>query len=112
MEIVSGTHLRWRGGVEQEWDRGTKFFAEQVDLYLDTNRLDATGNVVFTTSSGHIAAESAEFDLGRNTAVFHVASGLMPLATAGPTRRGVGPDTAAYSGGRTMERAGDKEYRV
>jgi hypothetical protein len=110
-EVVSENHLRWTDGVEQEWDAQTRFFADQVDWFLDTNRLAATGNVVFTTRTGHVAAESAEFDLDRNTAVFQVASGLMPLGTVGTIRQ-PGQDADVYFWGKTIEKVGDTEYRI
>jgi len=112
LEIVSANHIRYTGQVEQEWDAQTKFFAEQIDLYLDTSRLVASGNVVFQNPQGHIAADSVEFDLKNSTGIFHVASGLMPLGAAADRRQFGNQDAAVYFWGETVEKIGDDKYRV
>jgi LPS-assembly protein len=111
LEFVSANQVRFRGQVEQEWDGQTKFFAEQVDFFIDTSRLVASGNVVFQNTQGHIAADSVEFDLKNNTGTFHVASGLMPIGSANPRQFG-NQEADVYFWGDTIEKVGDKKYLI
>src|SRR5262245_52682185 len=62
IEWVSGNHVRFKGGVEQEIAADTKLFADDVEWFLDTNRLVASGNVVFAGPEGRIAAARVEFN--------------------------------------------------
>ena len=82
-EQVTATHWRLTGSVELGFQGSTfKFFADEVDLYLDTNRLVAKGNVVFADAEGRIAADEVEFDIGSGVGTFRNASsrvsGLSP----------------------------------
>ena len=65
-EQVSRNHIRYTGQAEIESDT-TKFFADQVDIYTDTSRLEATGNVVFAGQEGRISAERVEYNLQDGT---------------------------------------------
>jgi lipopolysaccharide export system protein LptA len=56
-----------------------KFFADDVDLYVNTNKVVASGNVVFTNADGRISAERLEFDTGTGIGTFYDASGIMSL---------------------------------
>jgi len=47
-----------------------KFFADDVDLYVNTNKVVASGNVVFTNADGRISAERVEFDTGTGVGTF------------------------------------------
>src|SRR5262245_39224329 len=111
IEFVSANQVRFTGGVEQEWDGQTKFFAEQIDFFIDTSRLVASGNVVFQNTAGHIAAESVEFDLKNNTGTFHVDSGLMPIGSANRQQFGDQPADVDFWG-NTSEKIGDQKYRI
>src|SRR5262245_47334563 len=53
IERVTATHLRLTGQVEVECQT-YKFFADEIDVYTDTDRLVAKGNVVFTNPEGRI----------------------------------------------------------
>src|SRR5690349_21356150 len=68
-EQVSRDHIRYVGQAEIESDTA-KFFADQVDIYTDTNRLEASGNVVFAGPEGRISAERVEYNLHDGTGVF------------------------------------------
>ena len=75
LEQVSADHVRLTGQVEIESDSGTKFFADEIDIFSEpTLHLVASGNVVFTNAEGRIAAERAEFDVGTGTGI--VLSGV------------------------------------
>src|SRR5688500_7497644 len=64
LEQLSENHWRLTGDVEWEPPgSGLKFSADQVEIFTDTSRLVASGNVVFTNPEGRIAAERVDFDL-------------------------------------------------
>jgi LPS-assembly protein len=91
-----------------------KFFADDVDLYTNTNRIVASGNVVFTNPEGRISAEKLEFNTGTGVGTFYDASGIMSLGAA------AGASTAAFGGqepdvyfyGAKIEKLGPRKYRV
>jgi len=91
-----------------------KFFADDVDLYTNTNRIVASGNVVFTNSEGRISAEKLEFNTGTGVGTFYDASGIMSLGAA------AGDSTAAFGGqdpdvyfyGAKIEKLGLRKYRI
>ena len=45
-----------------------------MDYYLETNRLEASGNVVFQGPEAQIAAERVEFDVGAGTGLIATIS--------------------------------------
>ena len=91
-----------------------KFFADDVDLYTNTNRIVASGNVVFTNSEGRISAERLEFNTGTGIGTFYDASGIMSLgAAAGANAAAFGgqePDVYFY--GAKIEKLGLRKYRI
>jgi len=95
-----------------------QFFADDVDLYLTTNRVVASGNVVFTNTDGRIAAERVEFNTATGIGTFYDASGIMSLgakagASAGATIAAFGgQDPDVYFYGQTLEKLGPRKYRI
>ena len=112
-ELLPGNILRYSGGVQLTPQSGTvKFFADQVDIYIDENRLEATGNVVFADANGRIAAEKVEFDLGKGTGVFHQAFGSMSMGKAAKPQQFAGQDPDVYFYGDTIEKLPERKYRI
>ena len=72
-EQLTDNHLRLTGDVEIHRD-AWELYADQVDIFTDESRLVATGNVVFTSADGRIAAERVEFDLETETGTFYNVS--------------------------------------
>jgi hypothetical protein len=89
-----------------------KFSADIVDVYFDDNRLEATGNVVFTDANGIIAAERVEFDLTNGTGVFHGATGIMSMGKFANPGQFAGQDPDVYFYGETIEKLPDRKYRI
>ena len=91
-----------------------KFFADDIDLYEDTNRVVASGNVVFTNADGRISAERVEFNTGTGIGTFYDASGIMSIGAA------TGANAAAFGGqepdvyfyGAKLEKIGLRKYRI
>lgn len=91
-----------------------KFFADDIDLYEDSNRVVASGNVVFTNADGRISAERVEFNTGTGIGTFYDASGIMSVGAAtGVTAAAFGgqePDVYFY--GAKLEKIGLRKYRI
>ena len=91
-----------------------KFFADDVDLYVNTNRVVASGNVVFTNADGRISAERVEFDTATGVGTFYDASGIMSLGMQAPANTAAfgGQDPDVYFYGAMLEKLGPRKYRI
>ena len=113
LEQVSADHLHLTGQVEIETDSGTKFFADEIDIFSSpTLRLIATGNVVFTNADGRIAAERVEFDVADGTGTFYQASGILSLGATADRAQFGGQEPNIYFYGDTIERLNARSYRL
>src|SRR5437773_651204 len=85
-----------------------KFFADDVDLYEGTNRVVASGNVVFTNADGRISAERVEFNTATGIGTFYDASGIMSLGAAGASSAAAfgGQEPDVYFYGAMLEKIG------
>jgi LPS-assembly protein len=110
-EQVSANHFRLTGQVELEGDQ-LKFFADEIEIFTDTHRLVASGNVVFANPEGRIAAERVEFDTEHNVGTFHQASGLMSLGEHADKTQFGGQDPDVYFYGEILEKLSDRQYRL
>lgn len=111
IERTGLNQLKLVGDVELECG-DTKFFAESVELFLDTHKLVSTGNVVFTSGGSRIAADRAEFNTQTRTGTFFNASGTASLGER-VDRSMFGtqePDAIFY--GETIEKLGPRKYRI
>lgn len=111
MERVATDHWRMIGQVEIERD-GLKFSADEIDLYTDTNKVVATGNVVFSNKDGRISAERVEFDTKALVGRFVNASGIFTLGPKTDRTLFGGQDPDVYFYGELIEKVGDQEYRL
>jgi LPS-assembly protein len=105
-------HLMNQAAIE---GRDFKFFADDVDLYVNTNKVVASGNVVFTNADGRISAERVEFDTATGVGTFYDASGIMSLAKQGPAANTAafgGQDPDVYFYGAMLEKLGARKYRI
>ena len=113
IEQLSETHLRLTGEVEiEDPGAGWEFYADQVDLYSDTQRLEAVGNVVYATGESRVAADRVEFNTENLTGTFHNALGSVVLGED-IERSMFGtqePDMHFY--GETIEKLGPRTYRL
>jgi LPS-assembly protein len=112
IEWVSASHVRFRGGVEQEIADDTRLFADDVEWFIEENRLVASGNVVFAGPEGRIAASRVEFNTVEGTGTFHEASGLMSLGAKADRSQFGGQDPDVYFWGNTIEKIGARRYRI
>jgi LPS-assembly protein len=89
-----------------------KFFADEMELFVDTHRLLARGNVVFTQGGSRIGADRMEFDTERRTGVFHNASGTVSLGDRVDRSMFGTQEPDAYFYGEKLEKIGAKRYRI
>lgn len=90
---------------------GFRVFADTVDIYFDTDRLIASGNVSFEMPNGRINADRIEFNFADGTGVFDNAAGFMGVPGANRAQFG-NQDPDVYIRGRRIEKLGPKKYRI
>ena len=112
-EQVTANQWRLIGNVELAIPGATfKFFADEVDYYLDTSRLVARGNVVFSDADGRIAADQVDFNAATGTGTFKDASGSMRIGSGVNLSDFAGQDPDVYFYGETIEKLGPRRYRL
>ena len=112
IERIGDNHVRLIGEVEIERD-DWKFFADEVELFTDTDRLLASGNVVYTSAEASVAADRVDFNMRTKTGTFHIAAGTVSLSNSEFDRSLFGtqePDIYFY--GETIEKLGPRKYRI
>jgi len=118
-EIINEREHHYTGKVELELN-DTKLYADDVRMYVDQDRAVATGNVVFRQGTSQIAADRGDFNTKTRLGTFYNASGFAtvqpPTQRAGP---GVvapppmtGQDTVVYFIGETVEKIGQRKYKI
>ena len=110
-EQISATHLRLTGEVEIEGDQ-LAFSADEVDVFTDSNRLVARGNVVFASREGRIAADEVDYNTESGTGVFRQASGSLSLGANADRLPFGDQDPDVYFYGEQLEKLAPKRYRV
>lgn len=111
LELVTSTHWKLTGQVEIECQQ-VKFFADEIDLFSDTNRLVARGNVVFQNPQGRISAEEADFDTVRMVGTFTQAWGMLSLGPKADRAEFGGQEPDVYFYGDTIEKLSTLQYKL
>ena len=107
-----GDYCILTGQVELPLDTMTTLFADQVELFLDTNRVIAQGNVVFASPEGRLSAERVDYDAGTGTGTFQTANGLMSLGAQADRRQFGNQEAEVYFYGDIIEKLGPRRYRI
>src|SRR5919197_5329182 len=76
--VTSTRHYRLLRNVEVDCN-DMQFFADEVEVFSDPDRLHASGHVVFVSSSNRISADRVEFNTRTRTGTFYTASGIANL---------------------------------
>lgn len=111
IERVSENHIRLTGEVEIERD-DWKLYAEQVELFTDTDQLVAIGNVVYSSTDNRIAADRVEFNTEAQTGTFYVATGTATIGDRFERSLFGTQEPDAYFYGETIEKLGPRTYRI
>jgi LPS-assembly protein len=107
-----GDYCILTGQVELPLGPQTTLFADQIELFRDTNRVLAQGNVVFATAEGRLSADRLEYDVATGTGTFRDATGLMSLGAQADRRQFGNQEADVYFYGDIIERLGPKRYRI
>lgn len=111
-EQVGPGHFRFREKAEITCDT-FKFFADEIDVYTDEDRVVATGNVLFTTPDTRISASRVEFDLETKTGTFYDATGTSKVKPQVGVKSMFGTQEADMQfRGEKLEKLGEKKYRI
>jgi len=114
-EQVREGHFRLREKAEITCDT-FKFFADHVDVYTDEDRIEASGNVLFTTPDTRISASRVEFNLKTKTGTFYDATGsstVKPQIGTPAAMSMFGTQEAdMHFRGEKLEKLGEKKYRL
>ena len=115
IDRVGKDHVKLVGQVEIDCG-DQSFAADEVELFTDTHRLIATGNVVFTSGNNRIAADRLDYNTETRTGIFHNATGTAVLKdkSGPPQERSMfgtsEPDVYFY--GKTLEKVGREKYKI
>jgi LPS-assembly protein len=107
-----GDYCIFTGLVELPLGAQTTLFADQIELFRDTNRVIAQGNVVFASAEGRLSADRLEYDVATGTGTFHDATGLMSLGAQADRRQFGNQEADVYFYGEVIERLGPRRYRL
>lgn len=108
---IEGTHYRFEGEVEMEQD-DQQFFADLVDYWSDTGRIEASGNVVYVSKTSRIAADRMDFNAKTRLGTFFNASGTAQLLQNVDRSMFGTQEPDAFFYGETIEKIGADRYRV
>jgi lipopolysaccharide assembly outer membrane protein LptD (OstA) len=118
-EQIDADTIRLMREVEIEGEAGTanagqKFFADELLMNTRTGELTAAGNVVFSTPTSRISADSIVFNTKTGLGTFNVANGIAQLGERGDRNRSMfgtlEPDVYFY--GSTIEKIAEDKYRI
>lgn len=118
-ERIDADRIRLMREVEIEGEAGTanagqKFFADDLQMNTKTGELSALGNVVFSTPTARISADSVVFNTKTRMGTFHNASGIAQLGERGERNLSMfgtlEPDV--YFHGETIEKVGPDKYKL
>ena len=90
----------------------TQFFADFAEIYPDSHRIVATGNVKVGTPDSFISAERMEFDTKSRTGVFCQAHGMASLGDRVDKSMFGTQEADAIFRGREIHKLGPKKYKV
>jgi LPS-assembly protein len=108
---VNGPYYRLTGEVEME-QGDQQFFADVVDYWSDTGRLEASGNVVYVSKTSRIAADRLEFNTVTRLGTFYNAFGTASLPEKVDRSFFGTQEPDAYFYGETIEKVGPEKYRI
>jgi LPS-assembly protein len=114
---IGDNHFRLTGQVELK--RGDlELYANEVEIFTDTDRALATGNVVLVQTGNRIAAERVDFNTRTRLGTFYNAYGFANIKPQAPRPGAVAmptvssQETDVYFQGETVEKIGLKKYKI
>jgi LPS-assembly protein len=114
-QTITRDHLKLDGTpeipVQVDCDQ-VQFFADHMEIFRDTNRVLASGHVVFVSGNNRISAERMDFNTGTRTGTFYVASGTATLGNRVERSMFGTQEPDAYFWGEELQKLGPKKYRI
>ncbi len=105
--------LTGRGAVPVQVDCDeTQFFADFAEIYPDSHRIVATGNVKVGTPTSFISAERVEFDTQARTGTFYNANGMASLGERVDRSMFGTQEPDAMFRGKEIHKLGPKKYKI
>ena len=114
-------HWHFIGLVELEEPPDTKIYADDVEAWVDQNRVVATGNVLYISGNNRIAADRADVNTKTKLGTFYGAWGIASIPPPKPRPPGAGviitspvtgKDTDVYFFGDEIEKIGPQKYKI
>ena len=111
----------WHFVGEVELENGdTKIYADDIEAWINEDRVVASGNVLFVQGNNRVSADRAAFNTKTRLGTFYNASGIATLGQRRQTPQpgGVavpqmtGQDADVYFFGEEVEKIGPKKYRI
>jgi LPS-assembly protein len=111
----------WKFAGDVELESGdAKIYADDVEYWVNEDRVLATGNVVYNQGNNRVAADRAIFNVKTRLGTFYNAFGIAgvqpPRPTGGPgtvvAPQMTGQDTDVVFFGDEIEKIGPKKYRI
>jgi LPS-assembly protein len=90
----------------------TQFFADFAEIYPDSHRIVATGNVKVGTPDSFISAERMEFDTKSRTGTFYNANGMASLGERVDKSMFGTQEADALFRGREIHKLGPRKYKI
>lgn len=111
VDRIDNNHLKLIGQVEiQRAD--VKFFADEVEVFTDSGRLIAIGNVVYVAGGNQISAERVDFNTKTGHGTFYKATGIASLGPQADRSMFGTQEPDVYFYGETVEKLGTRKYRI
>jgi LPS-assembly protein len=108
---VSENHIRFTGNVEIVCDQDT-FFADEMDVYTDTNLIEARGNVTFAAPEAQVHADRMTFNTKTRTGVFYNAFGTANVTQKTDRSLFGTQEPIAMFWGTELHKLGPDKYRI
>ena len=108
----SGNRVLYIGKAEMQLQGGSRFSADLIEFVPAKGLIVATGNVVFSSAEGRLAAERVEFNMADGTGKFHVATGLMNIGDNVDRSQFAGQEPEVIFYGELIEKLGPERYRL
>ncbi len=89
-----------------------QFYAEYVEIYQDSHKVIATGNVTFVSNDSRISAERMELDTKTKTGTFYVAHGWAALGNRVDRSMFGTQEPDAQFTGKEIHKLGPKKYKI
>ncbi len=114
---IGENRIQLSGQVELK--RGDiELYANEVEIFTDSDRAVATGNVVLVQTGNRIAAERVDFNTKTRLGTFYRAYGFANIKPQVPRPGAVAvpnlssQETDVYFQGETVEKIGPKKYKI